>query len=938
MEPSESSHLPIVRFELPWRGRPARAFLNERHGRAARATICSVRRICLFLSLLLPLIGAAPTTEESATSTTSPVILSNSKEVSELAEANALLRTKIQEVEEQTADLNAGLRRATSVYQQTKRHLDLTREQLGVEGMGSEMGEVLREERRSLVPQEEYRREIQELRHKINASRLEQLRIEHEREALADVDQAIAQRLRRRSTSEVPATQRSQEEKDLGALLHERRALLDKLADAYAGYVSAGTALSHLQQDLAGQSIAYGRLLDERLLWIPNASAVGRNWIGELVASATWLADPAAWRECLLLLRDRSMDVPLIAIAVLFAFAAFLILRRRLCSRLQNVGSLVQRDTSDGFFLTVRALILTLLITTPWPLLLWFIGWRLGAAGATNVFAAAVSAGFLTAAMLLLKLLFLRRVCAKNGLADAHFHWPGQTRNVLRRNLAWLIAIGLPVTFIVAMTEATGNDTYTEGLGRLCFCAGSIALAVFALRILRPKGGALEPLLARYQGRRIWRMRYVWFIGGALVPLILGFLAMGGYYYAASAIESRLFRSMLVLVGAILVHNIVVRWLIVAQRHVAMRQAHERREAAQTAKESKVRAQAAGEAAPQTLEVPLVNIAAVSEQARALLRFVIGLLIVIGLWAIWADLVPALGIFNEITLWQYSTWLNGEQRLVPITLASLGLCLLIIVLTAVAVRNLAGVLEIALLQRLSLDAGLRYAISRVSRYVIVSIGIVAAFNAIGVGWSQVQWLVAAISVGLGFGLQEIFANFVAGIIVLFERPIRVGDVVTLGDMSGTVSRIRMRATVLNDADNREVIVPNRMFITDRLINWTLSDSVTRLIVKVGIGYGSDTTLAQKLMLEVAASNPQVMSEPAPAVFLVAFGDSSLDYEVRVFVKEPAGRAPVASGLHMAIAEALKEHDIQIPFPQRDLHIKDADGLLLPCDAPARSGG
>jgi len=143
-------------------------------------------------------------------------------------------------------------------------------------------------------------------------------------------------------------------------------------------------------------------------------------------------------------------------------------------------------------------------------------------------------------------------------------------------------------------------------------------------------------------------------------------------------------------------------------------------------------------------------------------------------------------------------------------------------------------------------------------------------------------------------------------------------------LSGTVSRIQIRATSITDWDNREILVPNKALITDKVMNWTLTDSVTRLLVQVGIAYGSDTQLAQKVMLDVVKANPMVLVTPQPTVFFLGFGDSSLNYEVRAFVALPAHRLPVLHDLHVGIEHALREHGIQIPFPQRDLHLKFSD--------------
>jgi len=162
---------------------------------------------------------------------------------------------------------------------------------------------------------------------------------------------------------------------------------------------------------------------------------------------------------------------------------------------------------------------------------------------------------------------------------------------------------------------------------------------------------------------------------------------------------------------------------------------------------------------------------------------------------------------------------------------------------------------------------------------------------------------------------------VSGIILLFERPIRVGDTVTIGSITGKVSRIHMRATTLIDMDQKDLIVPNKTFITSQLINWTLSDAVTRVVIPVGIAYGSDVELAHKVMVDTVKSTPLVLAEPEPSVLMVGFGESSLDFSIRVFVCELSNRLPVTHDLLFRLEKALREHRIEVPFPQRDIHVR-----------------
>jgi potassium efflux system protein len=269
---------------------------------------------------------------------------------------------------------------------------------------------------------------------------------------------------------------------------------------------------------------------------------------------------------------------------------------------------------------------------------------------------------------------------------------------------------------------------------------------------------------------------------------------------------------------------------------------------------------------------------------------------------------------------------DGVTTTIPISLANLTMAVVVSVITFIASRNLPGLLEITILNRLPMDAGARYAFTTLCRYAITAIGIIVAFNTIGFRWSRVQWLVAALGVGLGFGLQEIVANFICGLIVLFERPFRRGDTVTVGDVSGTVSRIRIRATSILDWDRKELIVPNKEFITGKLVNWSLSDPISRFIVKVGIAYGSDVELAEKILLGIINENPMVLKEPKPSVYFLGFGDNSLNFELRIFISSIDHWLPTRHELHKAIDRKFREAGIVIAFPQRDVHF-DTDSPL-----------
>jgi potassium efflux system protein len=352
----------------------------------------------------------------------------------------------------------------------------------------------------------------------------------------------------------------------------------------------------------------------------------------------------------------------------------------------------------------------------------------------------------------------------------------------------------------------------------------------------------------------------------------------------------------------------------------------ERRRAALAAADSDSEQDDATEGAQAAEEEPEVDLISLNQESRKLLNTAILFSAVIGLWGIWSDVLPAFGFLDQVSLWHRTAVVAGEQQLVPVTLADLLLAIIIGVVAVIATRSFPALLEIILLRRSSVTSGGRYAAITLSRYTIAAIGTLLALGIIGASWSQIQWLAAALSVGIGFGLQEIVANFISGIIILFERPIRVGDVVTVGQVDGVVSRIQIRATTIRNWDRQELLVPNKEFITGQLLNWSLSDETTRIKIPVGLAYGGDVQRAMALMDEAARENQQVIDEPPPSIVFDCFGDNSLNLTLRCFVGTQDARMPTITALHEAINRKFNEAGLVIAFPQRDVHLDTSQPL------------
>jgi small-conductance mechanosensitive channel len=233
--------------------------------------------------------------------------------------------------------------------------------------------------------------------------------------------------------------------------------------------------------------------------------------------------------------------------------------------------------------------------------------------------------------------------------------------------------------------------------------------------------------------------------------------------------------------------------------------------------------------------------------------------------------------------------------------------------------------------RLNLRPGLPYALSNLTKYAIVSVGFIVALLALGVNLNRVTVLGGALGVGVGFGLQNIVNNFVSGLILLFERPVRVGDAVQIGDVQGEVRRIGIRATTVRAWEGAEVIVPNSQLVSDRVTNWTPVDYRRRLDIPVGVAYGSAPDKVLQVLTEVAQSHPDVVAAPAPEALFLGFGDSALNFQLRAWTSRLDRHPMVRSELGVAVYAALRAAGFSIPFPQQEIR-------MLPVSPPPESGG
>ncbi len=293
------------------------------------------------------------------------------------------------------------------------------------------------------------------------------------------------------------------------------------------------------------------------------------------------------------------------------------------------------------------------------------------------------------------------------------------------------------------------------------------------------------------------------------------------------------------------------------------------------------------------------------------------------------QILVVIGVYHNFgQAWSDITGIGFTIGHLHITLAMLLLSLLVIYLSIQVSWLLRAALDTQVFPRSQVDRGVSDSIKKLLHYFFILIGFLLAVSVAGIEMRNFAVLAGALGIGIGFGLQNIVNNFVSGLILLFERPIKVGDMVVVEEDWGKVLSIGLRSTVIETFDGSELIVPNSTLIAQKVTNWTLSTTRARVVLPVGVAYGSDVEKVLRILMEAAESHSLVMEDPAPRALFVGFGDSSLDFELRAWIADVNGRLGVRSELGQYIDRRFREEEIEIPFPQRDLHLRSVDGAIF----------
>ncbi|WP_253155211.1 mechanosensitive ion channel domain-containing protein [Stieleria tagensis] len=789
-------------------------------------------------------------------------------------------------------------------------------------GLTDAVGAMLRNLKQSLPNVSAYRFDIRERTETINNANYDLMDMTDRRNESMPL---AVDALLRNSVVPIAHDERDLLEQEARELLQQQRTeFLDPAIRSQTRYFNTLFELTNTEEEIIQLVERSRRYINENVLWTRSTKPLTSQFVPS--KSEWWFTLRSAWKDVgsriLLDVTRHPMSWFLATLALVLLVAS----RYRTREQIATIGQQASNSSFVRFYPTFQAFFLTVAASAPVPLLFWFLGNRFSTMASDDRTLTALALACKTFASTYALLELVRHVCRNKGLAECHFGWHSSAIIKIRRNLRLLLYIAVPLVTAANFLSAGGLGYGNDVLERYFTLTALAVLCLFLVRTVHPRRGVPAYFLANHPDGWANRLSSIWYPAVLAIPIALGVLTFIGYYFTGQQLGWRFFQSVALLFVIGVAVSMVIRWSLVHRRRLRLDQLRQQR-ASQ------------GESGDAELPLTLTDESAEDlqdqmQQSRSLFWTAMVAFALIGLWVVWSDVVPALGFFERWPLWnstQVVTELvtneNGDpvaqsrESIDPVTIAEVAVAILVLSIAFAAAKNLPGLLEFAVLRRLPLDRSVRYAVTTLVSYAIVLVGLVAAGNRVGLHWNQIQWMATALTFGLAFGLQEMFANFVAGIIILFEQPVRVGDVVEIEGVTGIVSKIRIRATTITDWDRKDYIVPNKEFITGQVLNWTRSDEIIRLTVPVGVAYGSDTVKARALLLEAAKEHPEVLSNPPILATFEGFGDSCLDFVLRVFIKTFERRLHVSHDLHMAIDKKFRQADIEISFPQRDLHLR-----------------
>lgn len=702
----------------------------------------------------------------------------------------------------------------------------------------------------------------------------------------------------------------NEENSALNNILKERQKLLDEIIRSLNSQLNLSITIENNQRQALAIGDALQRKLQQQSFWVNSNNPIDFAWLKAFPALA--FAEVGVLTDYVGIENVQPNLLSTVLFTSIFLLIALLINWKKsaIKDRLASLASRVNTLTNDSHWLTPEAMFWTILLALPSTLMFFTAYNAIGflffndpiAIGRWGVRVTLYWWFFATVLSLL----------RPNGLAFRHFGMPQESNRIFQRIIKqsiWIVGL-LLVSSIPSQIDEIGylNDAIGQVMSII-----ALALCLFVVRPLlnraireyqkaKKEEGATNTSISLF---RLLRLILV------IVPISLIILIILGYYYTAVYLITHLLNSYFVILLWVFGRYFAYRFVAISARRLAYRRLQDKRR--------KLREQVLENG---TKEDETIKLSVVNQQIYRVTDLIGWVVLFVSLYVIWSDLISVAYYLDGVILWES----NEGNQVESVTLLNLMRASLYMVITYVLIKNITGILEVTVFSKIPLSKGTPQTIITMLTYIIVTFGSVSAFSALGISWTKIQWIFTALSVGLGFGVREIFGSFVSGSILLFERPIRVGDKVTVGQYTGIITKIRLRSTTLLNSDHMEVVLPNQAFVTDRFINWTLNNTITRLQIFFKVSYDTDLDLMQRLLLQAVNEAPKVLSEPKVEINMLHFGDNALEHELLVFVGELGDRIETMNFLQYRINQLFRENGIRFALNQLDVHLHSEDNL------------
>ena len=646
--------------------------------------------------------------------------------------------------------------------------------------------------------------------------------------------------------------------------------------------------------------------IGEQLFWVKSNQPLGSEFLKLFVPTASYelesLKQKISNKD---FLSDTTKTVTNLLIPYFLLCGIILIFIKRIKD---NNNRLARRldSATDSVFLTPLAILNNMILMIP------SMGWMicLGAIiicislGETQYQRSVITAMI----MHIFVFVFFMQILKPNALVQRHFSVEPYKLAHYRNILSGVWTFALPLLIFANVAEADAVTIYSDLTSFTVVLLSCIGLFIISFRLLIKNLRDLNYTSAGY---------IVSCLIGILITSIATVAVSSGYLYTVVKLTNRIAYTFYIVLTYFLISQTVHRMIYVLTVKIYEKIYESKLDINSSDTDQK------GNMIISLVSVMNLNAPSLCTRVYKISRIILLVVTAILLYIQWSDLSSVLRYLDTVHIWSKTEIINGAHVVTDyLSIANILFAIFLLIITSFLNRTIPALFEkIILIKKDERFKSTSYSVKVISSYIIIGLGLISAAGALGIKWENLQWLVAALSVGLGFGLQEIFANFVSGIILLFERQLRVGDIITLNGLSGTVSKIRIRSTTVMSFENKEVMIPNREFITSALTNWSLTSSITKMEFNVGVAYGTNIEKAKGILRNIINRCRYIAKDQASLIYVKALASSEVTLACDIYVTKIGDRKLAIDYLSQETLNSFANAGIEIPFNQMDVHVK-----------------